>query len=723
MPRVVLTIPDELAPKLIQYYHSYGWGQIHSGYLATLFKLRKDYSIRNLPTLLKEHLENCTLCKLVKRKNNEKFKQVTSRLAEAKSFFQICTIDYITNLPETSRGYKDCMLLIDNYSRLILLFPSPKNDSAKNLLKTIVNFGVMRFLRHDRGSHFQNNTIHNLCQLMNVKSLPILAKSPFSSGIIERKCGLVKENLKKMVTQVGIKDWDLFIPILQYSLNSCVNTDTQMTPFHMAFGNEQDIMSLQLDANLTSLDKNMPYIENLKAQMKFAKDLVNDENAAAADKMNKRYADNKTHEANNIQPGDYLFILNPAISRTVDKGSRAFSSGKYGPVLCTKRHGSAVEVCDMSGTILKDLVHIRNCEKLANPRAEIPADLFEDRNYNEQLKPPKVSVSVQQQLQDMTLQKGIEREKSFLQNQNTHISNINQDHAKTHSVNKIQQETPHNPQSIHDVHDYIQQKGQNHDGPDVPLSQVSDGPQVPISHDMDLFDLTESFCMLEHGIPDDGQKVQVGTLNASHDQNTDNNNSILDTPIIEKIGLKPLIPSKIKAKNPLEACRGQFPTSKSIKHESNMTKLLGNTLTGNDGQSKKAPENNIDVPECLEPFSCNFSDPDPFYRVKLLYYNVGYHSENNPTLECEHLSVPINYPASEVAKSLIHNSEQFHMGITHNPPIQIIITPPLADQFGDWKKECKQGPPKYIPLDQRPKPEQILPPFYVSIPRSQIIYS
>ena len=107
---------------------------------------------------VREFVENCPVCQMEKSDQTlSKGKLQSTHISESK--WSEISIDFITDLPMSSRNHYSALVVVDKATRMVHLAPCNKSinatDTGKLLWNTIVKLhGIPRVIYSDRGSQF-----------------------------------------------------------------------------------------------------------------------------------------------------------------------------------------------------------------------------------------------------------------------------------------------------------------------------------------------------------------------------------------------------------------------------------------------------------------------------------------------------------------------------------------------------------------------------------------
>lgn len=98
-------------------------------------------------------------------------------------------MDFIGPLPSAKGGYRYC-LVIDKFSKWVDVIPT-RNNSARTVARVLANqiiplFGAPLQIESDQGSHFTDQVMKDMFNILNIKQRFHIPYRPQSSGMVER---------------------------------------------------------------------------------------------------------------------------------------------------------------------------------------------------------------------------------------------------------------------------------------------------------------------------------------------------------------------------------------------------------------------------------------------------------------------------------------------------------------------------------------------------------
>ena len=212
---------------------------------------------------------------------------------------------------------------------------------SSELLEHIGRYGAPRQLLSDRGTHFINEVVRELLNMVGIEHCLNIAYSKEESAIVERQNREINRHLRAMFFHDGvITDYIKNIPLVQRILNASSHARTKISPCQLLFGNMIDLESgiflpkKELTLNATPLSAPMARLLNVqKTLLKLAQD-----NVQALDNAHYALAPAARTE---FPVGSYVLLDYP------DSPPTRLHSRKRGPYLVVKVHENKHTLSDL----------------------------------------------------------------------------------------------------------------------------------------------------------------------------------------------------------------------------------------------------------------------------------------------------------------------------------------------------------------------------------------
>jgi len=211
-------------------------GHGHFGQEATYQRARRHYYWPKMYDDLKKLIKTCHECQVC----DKKMKKARSKWPITTIFlFQRLGLDYIGPLTESISGNKYILVLMEYYTKWPMAFPVAEADAvttAEILYREVFcNFGPPSEILTDRGTHFANKLIADLCRVVNVRHKFSTPYHPQTNGLVENMNGTLINILRKLSLNYPTR-WDEWIPTALYAYRTKVHTTLKYTPYELLYG-------------------------------------------------------------------------------------------------------------------------------------------------------------------------------------------------------------------------------------------------------------------------------------------------------------------------------------------------------------------------------------------------------------------------------------------------------------------------------------------------------
>ena len=147
------------------------------------------------------------------------------------------SIDLITDLPVTSTGM-DCIChIVCHFRKMSRVIVVPKSIDAKGIAKIFFkeifpHYGLPAEIISDRDRRWNCQFWEELCRLIGIRFNLTTAYHPQSNGLVERANEVLTTALRRYVSSHQ-KDWDHWLPFMEFAINNSYKESIQCTPFSL----------------------------------------------------------------------------------------------------------------------------------------------------------------------------------------------------------------------------------------------------------------------------------------------------------------------------------------------------------------------------------------------------------------------------------------------------------------------------------------------------------
>ena len=149
-------------------------------------------------------------------------------------------VDLITQLPETLHGHTAIFVFVDRLTQMVRLVPSTTTVSSKHsarafLCEVYSKHGMPKSIVSDRDPRFTSDFDREFRKELQIEQQVSTAYHPQTDGQTERMNRYVKAILRSYV-DTSLDDWDLRLPLVEFSINNAYQASIRNTPFFLDYG-------------------------------------------------------------------------------------------------------------------------------------------------------------------------------------------------------------------------------------------------------------------------------------------------------------------------------------------------------------------------------------------------------------------------------------------------------------------------------------------------------
>ena len=236
IPNYSFVIPTGLIQSILNGIHCSPFSG-HLGIKRTLRRAREWFYWPKMTVQITNFVRNCSKCAQSKLDPNHK--QAPLKSIEVNEPFVFWAMDYMGPIPETVRGNKHLLVIMDHFTKWCEVFPT-KDQKARTVAEILVSkvfsrFGPPTVLHSDQGRNFESNLMHEVCNIMGIHKARTTAYHPQCDGLVERQNRTLQDILATFVSSHK-EDWDLWVDLAVYSYNTSSHESTGFSPYELVFG-------------------------------------------------------------------------------------------------------------------------------------------------------------------------------------------------------------------------------------------------------------------------------------------------------------------------------------------------------------------------------------------------------------------------------------------------------------------------------------------------------
>jgi hypothetical protein len=232
----VIAVPKGLRNRVMYLFHNHPLSA-HAGVDRMVARLKPVYYWSGMDKDIRNWVKGCAKCTKIKTPRH-------TLHGKLKPFghgapFQILQVDIVGPFPETQKGNRYWLTIIDRYTRWLEFVPMPTKtaeDVVTALFKEwIARYGVPEVILSDNGLEFRNNLLSSLSEKLGVRRQFSAPYHPKTNGLCERVHRFAKEALGSIVDS-KVRDWDEYLPMLAFAHRTSPVIGLGFSPYEMVTG-------------------------------------------------------------------------------------------------------------------------------------------------------------------------------------------------------------------------------------------------------------------------------------------------------------------------------------------------------------------------------------------------------------------------------------------------------------------------------------------------------
>jgi hypothetical protein len=266
----------------------------HLGRDKTLELVQRRFYWPGMQHDIKIYVRTCPSCQRTKPSNRLPA-GLLQPLPVPNSRWEEITMDLITMLPKTPRGFDAVIVFVDRLTKMAHFAPTTTGVTAPELAKIFMNtvfklHGMPKIIISDRDSKFTSNFWRSFTKLMDTKLGLSTAYHPQTDGQSERMNRTLEQMLRAFCGEKQ-HEWDEHLALAEFAYNNSCQASTGYSPFHLNYGEEPKTPVVLLHPTKRNDSWNpasADWINNLQADMTKAKRQLAQARDRQAANANKR---------------------------------------------------------------------------------------------------------------------------------------------------------------------------------------------------------------------------------------------------------------------------------------------------------------------------------------------------------------------------------------------------------------------------------------------------
>lgn len=393
--RAQIIIPGTLTSRVLKMMHD---DQGHFGFAKTLQRTKERFYWPHMSSEIEEWCKKCKVCQ--QRRSPIPAKRAPLQPIITSHPGELVTMD-IVEYPQSSRGYRYCLVMIDHFTKWLELFPL-RNQKAETVAKKVFDGWIPRHgapeqLHHDQGKNLTATMIQEVCSFLEIWNTRTTPFHPQSDGASERSIRTVNNMLAKVVAE-DQRNWDLYVSSSCFAYNTAVHSSTGFTPSYLEFGRELRLPNdlIELEQLETEDRSHNEYAKQLKTRLRKAFERAR-EVLHTTHKTQKHYYD-RWAKANTYKKGDLVLWMD---SKTRRGRCMKLNRPWTGPWEVIKQLGEVVYRIKYKGdkkiNVRRRVVHHNQLKRFHETDQQTNSDEARDENVEETVKNEDVVVVVEEE--------------------------------------------------------------------------------------------------------------------------------------------------------------------------------------------------------------------------------------------------------------------------------------------------------------------------------------
>ncbi|KAK8772700.1 hypothetical protein V5799_024055 [Amblyomma americanum] len=233
--KLLYVMPKSMRKSLCVKFHDL---EGHFGLDRTIAKISETYWFPGMRRYVREHIRRCFECLICNVPSGKK-KGLLNPIPPGRRPFESIHADHLGPLVRSKKGNKYILVVIDNLTKYVRLFPS-RDTSAKSVIKSCEDFTFRHSLPEriitDRGTCFTSKAFEEFCKARGIQHVLNSTRHPRANGQVERVNRTLVPTIMTTMDGNDQREWDIGLKGVEAFLNTSYNKSTGRTPLEVLFG-------------------------------------------------------------------------------------------------------------------------------------------------------------------------------------------------------------------------------------------------------------------------------------------------------------------------------------------------------------------------------------------------------------------------------------------------------------------------------------------------------
>jgi len=386
--RIYVPDADNLRQDLLQEHHDIDICA-HLGMDKTLELIGRSYFWPHLADDVREYVRTCPLCQANKATNRRPIGLLQPLATPTKRWTDV-SMDLITQLPKTKRGYDAIMVVVDRLTKMVHFAPTFTTVTAPELAALFFDtvyrhHGLPSTIVSDRDPRFTSLFWKALFKHHLGTGLAMSTSNhPQTDGQTERANRTLEDMLRPYVN-LRTDNWDDHLTAAEFAYNNSRQASTGFSPFYLNYGRHP--------ITPASLESALPIAAENQAAADFLQQWQDDITAAkqhlAAAQQHQAHAADAARRHHEFQPGDKV-LLSAQHLRTPGDQKPKLSPRYHGPFKILEMISPVAAKLEFPPSVkIHPVIHVSQLKPFIesgryprqNPHTRPPPDIVSGQQY------------------------------------------------------------------------------------------------------------------------------------------------------------------------------------------------------------------------------------------------------------------------------------------------------------------------------------------------------
>ncbi|CAF3293289.1 unnamed protein product, partial [Rotaria socialis] len=271
----VIYLPSSMIPDLLRASHDDPMTGAHFSNDRIYHKIKYLYWWPDMKASIKNYIKSCILCKQYNISRQKKHGHLRP-ISPPDGPFLLIGIDYCGPLQQTPRENRYILVITDYFTRFVSAVALP-TCTAEATAQALFNeyfckYGIPAVILSDQGSHFRNQLMENIKQLIGYNHIYSTPYHPQTNGVVERFNATFIPQIAKLQDTQG-NNWDEYLQAVVFAYNSGTHKTTNYSPYELLFGRSPRL-PIEIPPSSFSFKKSSDYFEQLRKTLRIYRQAV-----------------------------------------------------------------------------------------------------------------------------------------------------------------------------------------------------------------------------------------------------------------------------------------------------------------------------------------------------------------------------------------------------------------------------------------------------------------